>query len=415
MDKHLKNSSPVTIALPSGLRCVCVQLKDTRVEYFGVVVNAGSRDDPQESFGLAHFVEHTLFKGTDRRRSWHIINRMESCGGELNAYTTKETTTVYSVFPVGNLRRAADLISDLVVNSRFPQHELDKEREVVTDEISSYLDVPSEAVYDDFEDLLFVGTTLGHNILGTRDALARFSPELCRSYLARLYVASNMVVFYSGPEAPDRVARVVERYFWSVPDGNVAVDGRKDSFSEIPTFDERRPMGIHQAHTIVGARVCDMFSDERFALSLLVNILGGPGMNSLLNVELRERRGLVYSVDASVSLLKDVGVFAIYFGCDPEDLSCCRRIVERVIGDICDRPLSDRRFAQAVRQYVGQLDVAADNRENSILSMARSVLYRGEAVPLDRVAEHVRSLTPHDLMQAAAMIAPERLSALTFY
>lgn len=403
------------VDLDCGMRMVCCRNRFSQVEYFGVAVKAGSRDDPADGPGLAHFVEHTLFKGTSRRKAWHIINRMEACGGELNAYTTKESTTVYSVFPAGNLRRAADLIADLVINSRFPQHELDKEREVVADEISSYLDMPSEAVYDDFEDLLFAGTPLGHNILGTQEALASFTPHDCRAYLDRLYVASNMVAFYSGPADPHTVALVVSKYFAGISALQPVTSGRSPLPASAAPFGSSRNIGIHQAHTIMGAQVCDMYSDSRFALSLLVNLLGGPGMNSLLNVELRERRGLVYSVDAMASLLTDTGVFAIYFGCDPADTDRCRAIVERVIGRLCTEPLSDRRFSQALSQYIGQMNVAADNRENTILAMARAALFRGEVYTPAMTAARLRALTPVNLLEAARLIAPDRLSRLTFY
>lgn len=411
-NRDLRNPVPEMFTLPSGLRCVCCMFPDARVEYFGVAVDAGSRDDPADGHGLAHFVEHTIFKGTGRRRAWHIINRMESCGGELNAYTTKESTTVYSIFPAGNLRRAADLIADLVIDSRFPRNELDREREVVADEISSYLDVPSDAVYDDFEDRLFAGTPLGHNILGTQQTLAYFTPEACRRWLSDFYVASNMVVFYSGPVDPAKVGRIVGQAFAPLSvappanDTTVTPPGHR--------FRECVGMGIHQAHTIIGTTVCDMFSDDRFALSVLVNLLGGPGMNSLLNVEMRERRGLVYSVDASLSLLTDTGVMAIYFGCDPEDIGRCTRIVDKVIGRLCSTPLSDRTFERMMRQHIGQMSVAADNRENSILSMARSALYRHQVGTVEQTAARLRQLTPDSLMRAARMIAPETLSSLTF-
>ena len=400
------------IHLPSGLRLVCVQAPGAGVEYFGVTVGAGSRDDPEGLFGLAHFVEHTIFKGTSRHRSSHLINRMESCGGELNAYTSKQSTTVYTVSPTGNLARAVELVADLVMNSSFPQAELDKEREVVADEINSYLDIPSEAVFDDFDDLLFAGSPLGHNILGNRAALDRFDSDICRSYLDRLYVAPNMVAFYSGPQSPSRVEAMVARRFADLSSRPAARPAQ--TLPLAPCFAESRDLAIHQAHTVVGARVCDMFSDRRFALSLLVNILGGPGMNSLLNVELREKRGLVYTVDASLSLMPDTGVFTIYFGCDASDTPLCRRLIDRAITSLADTPMTRRRFDAAVRQYVGQMTVAADNRENTVMSLARQALYRDHLIPSDQIVDRLRSLTPADLRQAAETIRPHLLSSLTF-
>ena len=397
------------IHLPSGLRLVCVQAPGAGVEYFGVTVGAGSRDDPEGLFGLAHFVEHTIFKGTSRRRSSHIINRMESCGGELNAYTSKQSTTVYTVSPTGNLARAVELVADLVMNSSFPQAELDKEREVVADEINSYLDIPSEAVFDDFDDLLFAGSPLGHNILGNRAALDRFDSDICRSYLDRLYVAPNMVAFYSGPQSPSRVEAMVGRRF---SDLSSRPAGRPTQTLPLaPCFAESRDLAIHQAHTVVGARVCDMFSDRRFALSLLVNILGGPGMNSLLNVALRERHGLVYGIDATTSLMSDNGLLTIYFGCDPKDVKRCLGIVGRVIASFTDTPMSERRLEAAKRQFIGQLTVGSVNSEQVAISMGRSVLYRGVARSLAETTEAIRAITPEGLHTAAqALRSTSRLT-----
>lgn len=403
---------PVIVPLSGGLRMLCIPSPQCDVEYFGVAVDAGSRDDPRDLFGLAHFVEHTLFKGTDRRRSWHIINRMEACGGELNAYTTKESTTVYSVFPAGNLLRAAELIGDLVTHSRFPSRELDKERDVVGDEISSYLDIPSEAVYDDFEDMLFSGSSLGHNILGNEDALGRFDSASCRRFVDSFYTRDRMLVFYSGGLPQKRVAAIAERFFADVPEGKSAA-GR--ALPELrPVFDSTRELSIHQSHTIIGARVCDMFSPSRLPLSVLVNMLGGPGMNSLLNVELREKRGLVYSVDASLSLLTDCGIFAVYFGCDHSDTLKCRKIIGNIVSRLAETRLSERKLAAVIRQHIGQMTVATDNRENTVLAMAKSALYRDRIEPLRSVVEKLRAITPDDIRDAAASIVRGGLSTLTF-
>ncbi len=398
--------------LSNGLKCLHIHTPGASVEYTGATVNVGSRNDPDGLEGLAHFVEHTIFKGTSHRKSWHIINRMESCGGELNAYTTKETTVVYSVFPTGNFNRAAELIADLVANSQFPNKELDKERDVVADEIESYLDIPSEAVFDDFEDELFQGSSLGHNILGNKTSLARFDSDICRGYLMRHYVGNNMVLHYNGSLKADKVFRIFERLF-----GNIAPGERTNAQIITPNtsvFHNQRSLGIHQAHTIIGTRICDMYSPQRFALALLTNIIGGPGMNSMLNVALRERHGLVYSVEATSSMLTDTGMFAIYFGCDPEDLSKCTRLINNSINSLLKQPLSERQLAQTKRQYLGQLAVASENTENATLSMARALLYRGEVSHPKVLTETINALSTTDLQDAAALINPERLSSLTF-
>lgn len=397
--------------LSNGLKCVHIPVHASAVEHVGVVVNTGSRNDPEGYEGLAHFVEHTIFKGTSRRKSWHIINRMEACGGELNAYTTKENTVVYTIFPTGNFDRAADLISDLVCDSQFPCKELEKEREVVADEISSYLDIPSEAVFDDFEDLMFRGSPLGHNILGRQDALARFDTEACQSYLKRHYVADNMVLYYAGCMPADKVWRRFERYFSGLPKGGARIVN-----GELPVverFSEYRDLGIHQAHTVVGARIPDMYSEKRYAMALLVNVLGGPGMNSLLNVALRERRGLVYSVEANATMLSDTGLFSVYYGCDSQDVDRCMSILYRTISDLCDSTMSDVRLRQAKRQYLGQLAVASENSESMVISMARSVLYRGHVLSDSMIRKAIEDISAADICEAAMLIRPDRLSSLT--
>lgn len=391
------------LTLPSGLRMV-YRREDAMVEYCGLAVNAGSRDESQSEFGLAHFVEHTIFKGTERRRAWHIINRMEAVGGELNAYTTKEETMVYSVFPTGNLSRAAELIFDLAANSLFPDTELDKEREVVADEINSYLDTPSEAVFDDFEDLIFAESQLGHNILGSADTVAKLTSADCRRYLRRYYTPGNMVFFYSGPTPRAVVERLAARLSAMLP----ATDGERTPRVAPPVvepFVASHGVGSHQAHTVIGARIPGMYDIDRQTLALLTNILGGPGMNSLLNVSLRERRGLVYSVDASTTIFTDAGLFTIYFGCDPEDNDRCVKLTLREMSRLAETPMSERALTKAKKQFLGQLTVGSENREQLALGSARATLYYGHALTPSQVYDRVMQVTPDRLLTLAQTIA----------
>lgn len=405
-----RNADSIHI-LSSGLRLACRHEPGASVDYCGVAVLAGSRDDGKDRPGLAHFVEHTIFKGTERRSSWHIINRMERVGGGLNAFTTKEETVIYTAAPSGNIMRAMELIGDLIKSSRFPDSELDKEREVVEDEIKSYLDIPADAVYDDFEDLLFEGTSLGHNILGNTDALASFNSAICRSYLDKWYTIPNMVVFYCGSAGPERVAKVVERCFADISDVNPRVGKEKEILPSKAPFAQVRSIGIHQAHTVMGCKIEGMYGENRIPVALLTNILGGPGMNSKLNVALREKRGLVYSVEASASLLSDCGVFTIYFGCDQEDTSKCEKLVRDQIDAFAQSAISNRALTQAKKQYLGQLAVASDNRENAAISLGRSALYYGFLTPTSEVIEKVNSVSASQIVDAAQSIS--ELSILT--
>ncbi|MCH5346031.1 MAG: insulinase family protein [Muribaculaceae bacterium] len=405
--------TPVYHTAPNGLRMVHTRVGSTRVDLAGVIVNVGSRDEAEEYNGLAHFVEHTIFKGTRRRRSWHISNRMEAVGGELNAYTTKEETVVYTVAPAGNLPRSVDLIADLVTDSIFPQAELDKEREVVIDELNSYLDTPADAVFDDFEDLLFAGSRLGHNILGDEQSIARLSSDVCRRYLDEFYTPARMVFFYNGALDADTVFRAVERS----PLGRLArpdVSVSRVVPPAVTPFDISRNIDSHQSHTVIGARIPGRASADRFAVALLTNILGGPGMNSLLNQALRERRGLVYSIDASTALYTDCGALTIYFGCDGDDVKRCRRLVDDILRRLCDEPLTARRLEMARRQFLGQMIVAAESREQSTMNMARATLLSGRAPSSAETIEAINAITADDLCRVAAYIHPAACSTLTF-
>lgn len=395
----------------NGLTIVHRQAHRTLVDYCGVVVKAGSRDDPDNLPGLAHFVEHTIFKGTNRRSSWHIINRMERVGGELNAYTTKEETVVYTAAPRGNASRSFELLADLLTDSRFPGKELDKEREVIAEEIDSYLDSPAEAVFDDFEDIIFANTALGHNILGNRDALASIHSADCREYLARWYAADNMVVFYYGSAPVSRITTMVERYFSNIPTKAAPHNPLPQLFA-CKHFDIDRSIDSHQSHTVMGCMTVDMFSPKRFSYALLSNILGGPGMNSLLNVELREKRGLVYSVETANTLLRDAGLFTVYFGCDPADTAKCCRIVNQQIEHLCDNKLSDIALNRLKKQYIGQLTVASDARDSLAISTARRVLNFGENAIDIHTAERISAVTPAQIAECAASLS--NLSRLTF-
>lgn len=397
---------------PDGtpLRVVCRRIKSP-VECCGVAILAGSGDEGADEHGLAHFVEHTIFKGTARRRSHHVINRMEAVGGELNAYTTKEETFVYTLAPAGNLARSVELLADLLTRCTFPAAELDKERVVVCEEIDSYLDSPADAVYDDFEDIIFAGTSLGHNILGTKESVACFDTSACRRWVETRYLPGDMVFFYSGPASPERVAQLVTRYFDLTQQPGSSFRPR-NVFPEVQPFSEVRHIDTHQAHTVMGCRVGGLYDANRHALALINNILGGPGMNSRLNVALRERRGLVYSVDSSLTLYRDCGLFSVYFGCDAADVDLCRTLVLNEIRQLIDEPLSERALCAARKQYLGQLTVADVSLEQTALSLGRCEL-RG--VPFSdsfRRRAIVESLSASQLRDAAASLLP--LSTLTF-
>lgn len=401
-----------THTLPNGLKLVHVPAAQ-RVGWCGLVINAGSRDDHASRLGLAHFVEHTIFKGTTHRRAWHILNRMETVGGELNAYTTKEGTALYSVFPEPYLKRAMELIADLVMHSVFPEAEIEREKDVVLEEVASYRDTPSEAVFDDFEDLIFgSGSSMGHNILGTEDHITAMGSTDCARYLKEQYVPENMSFFYMGPADATKVFREAEKQFGTMH--HRLCRPARVTPAILPAEHKVVDFGLHQSHTIVGARVPGMYDDSRFALALLNNLLAGPGMNSLLNVLMRERRGLVYTVESSIASFTDCGLLEIYFGCEQNKVKKSLDIIGKTIDQLAQSPLSASRLDAAKRQYCGQLLVASQSVESTALGAGKSVLYWNQVPNVDRTVERIKAITAEQVRQAAELITPSHASILTF-
>lgn len=398
----------LTITLPNGLRVAWCHASGA-TEYCGLTVNTGSRDElTPDRYGLAHFVEHTIFKGTTRRTDSYILNRMEAVGGELNAFTTKEETTVYSAIPAGNHSRACALIGELAVESVFPPRKLDLEREVICDEIDSYLDSPAEAVYDLFDEMVYAGNPLAHNILGTKQSVGAINSEICRDYLSNTFTAANAVYFYLGPESPERVFSTVEKAFGALPQASTLFRREKpvicDPIKRV--IDGNR----HQCHTVMGAPIGGLHDPSRYATALAANILGGPGLNAMLNLELRERRGLVYTVEASTSLLTDCGMMTIYFGCDHRDVDRCLRLTKSTLSRLADNVLSERRLNAYKRQYIGQLTLGVDNKEQMALNCGRALLHGLSAPSLNATAQHILDITPEQLREAAQLLAqaPQR-------
>lgn len=396
--------------LSNGLRVVC-QSRPGLVSYIGVVVNAGSRDEDESCEGLAHFVEHTIFKGTDKRRAWQISSRMESVGGELNAYTSKEETMVYTNSPKGYEDRALELLSDLVTSSSFPSQEIEKEREVIVEEIYSYLDTPSERVYDEFEELAYKGSGLSHNILGSPESVRKIQSKDCQDFLRRYYQPSNMVVYCVSPLPHETLMKRVEKYFGRIQPH--PVDHNRISPPPMVFFDLKRDNSTHQANTIMGARAFGRKDQRRFPLFLLNNYLGGPCMNSRLNRELREKRGYVYAVDSNVSLLSDSGLFLVYFGCDPSNVDKCRRLITREIDTLCNNTLSEVALDKIKRQYCGQLVASSDQIENRAMSLGKSVLYFDKVHDIPATINKIMEITPSQLRDVAETVFSSGLSTLT--
>lgn len=401
-----------TYTLPNGLQLI-YKPDPTAVAYCGMVINAGSRDEMAHEEGMAHFVEHMLFKGTEKRRSAHIINRLENVGGELNAFTSKEETVVYAIVLNEYLERAVELIADVTLHSVFPQKEINKEVEVILDEIDSYRDSPSELIYDDFEELLFTNHALGHHILGKPELLEKYTTDDAVKFVSRMYQPERMVFFVTGDVSFAKLTRWAEKYF--------QFDNRTDDNTKriVPT--EYVPVkkevikNTHQVHVAIGNRAYDMYHPDRLGMYLLNNILGGPGMSSMLNFSLREKNGLVYTVDSSYQPFSDTGLWCVYFGCDPDSADRCEQLVYNELRKLRKQKLSDAVLKKYKLQLSGQLAISSENKENMALSLGKSFMRYGKVDDQAAIRKKIEDITAEQLHRIAnEVFVPENLTVLKY-
>ena len=408
-----------TYTLDNGLRIIHLP-SDSQVVYCGYQINAGTRNEEPGEEGLAHFCEHVTFKGTERRKAWHILNCLESVGGDLNAYTNKEGTVYYSAILKDHIARAVDLLSDIVFHSVYPQAEIDKEVEVICDEIESYNDSPAELIYDEFENILFKGSPLGHNILGTAEQVRAFKTEDALRFTQKLYRPDNAIFFAYGDIDFKKLVRLLQR---ALADDESVVKLAEEKLPKNypPVGDGIAGQTIvmqkntHQAHVMIGTRAYDVNDDRRMPLYLLNNMLGGPGMNAKLNLALREHNGLVYTVESTMVAYGDTGTWSIYFGCDEHDVKRCLRLVRKELDKFMQKPLSDAQLKAAKKQIKGQIGVACDNRENFALDFGKSFLHYGWEKNVDRLYEQVDEITAAQIQAVAQeLFDKDRLTTLIF-
>ena len=428
-----------TYTLDNGLRIIHLP-SDSQVVYCGYQINAGTRNEEPGEEGLAHFCEHVTFKGTERRKAWHILNCLESVGGDLNAYTNKEGTVYYSAILKEHIARAVDLLSDIVFHSVYPQAEIDKEVEVICDEIESYNDSPAELIYDEFENILFKGSPLGHNILGTAEQVRAFKTEDALRFTRKLYRPDNAIFFAYGDIDFKKLVKLIQKALGECPKGRELACSADCKSAETPTEEmeagdanhkvqsskfnvQSKVAGqtivmqknTHQAHVMIGTRAYDVNDDRRMPLYLLNNMLGGPGMNAKLNLALREHNGLVYTVESTMVAYGDTGTWSIYFGCDEHDVKRCLRLVRKELDKFMQKPLSDAQLKAAKKQIKGQIGVACDNRENFALDFGKSFLHYGWEKNVDRLYEQVDAITAAQIQAVAQeLFDKDRLTTLIF-
>lgn len=447
-----------TYTLDNGLRIIHLP-SDSKVVYCGYQINAGTRNEEPGEEGLAHFCEHVTFKGTERRKAWHILNCLESVGGDLNAYTNKEGTVYYSAILKEHIARAVDLLTDIVFHSVYPQAEIDKEVEVICDEIESYNDSPAELIYDEFENIIFKGSPLGHNILGTAEQVRSFKTEDALRFTRKLYRPDNAIFFAYGDIDFKKLVKLIRKALADDDSGKLAenaansvgklaeeklpqisqitqISGDENSITTEKSVSSVKSVGpenypsvgkeiagqtivmqknTHQAHVMIGTRAYDVNDSRRMPLYLLNNMLGGPGMNAKLNLALREHNGLVYTVESTMVAYGDTGIWSIYFGCDEHDVKRCLRLVRKELDKFMQKPLSEAQLKAAKKQIKGQIGVACDNRENFALDFGKSFLHYGWEKNVDRLYKQVDEITAEQIQAVAQeLFDKDRLTTLIF-
>jgi predicted Zn-dependent peptidase len=403
-----------TYTLENGLRIIHLP-SPGQVVYCGYQIAAGTRNEESGEEGMAHFCEHMTFKGTEKRNALQVINALERLGGDLNAFTNKEDTTFYAAIQKEHFTKAVDLLTDIVFHSQYPQHEIDKEVEVICDEIESYNDSPAELIYDDFENIIFQGHPLGHNILGKAEQLRHYTTADALRFVRQHYRPDNAVFFVYGDVDFNRLVT----YLWktNIPATESKVDSNllPSVTLHLPPKEITRSLGTHQSHVMLGTQAYDIHHPMRIPLYLLNNILGGPGMNARLNLSLRERNGLVYTVESMMTNYSDTGIWCVYFGCDPHDINKCLKLVRRELDKLMRIPLSGIQLRQAKRQLKGQIAIACDNREQFALDFGKSFLHYGWERDITHLFESIDQVTAEDIQKVAnELFATERLTTLIF-
>lgn len=396
----------------NGLRLI-YQQHPSEVSHFGIIINAGTRDESEDIMGMAHFIEHMLFKGTNKRRALQIINRLEEVGGEMNAYTTKEKTCIYASFTSGYLNRAIDLLTDVAFNSTFPEKEMVKEKKVILEEIDMYADNPEESIHDEFQELLFKNHPLGYNILGTPETVNAFTQNQTKGFISSYYRPQNIVFSYVGAAPFEKVVKLCEKY---MPTPVAATKATKRStYRDNPIFITEKETDHSQCYCVMGSLAYSNADDRKPTLALLNNLLGGPGLNSRLNLAVREKYGYAYQIDSSYSAYEDGGYFSIYFGTDAKYLNKTLSLVQKELKRIKEKPLSEGILNKYKKQMAGQMLLAEESKVSLMLALGKSLLDHNRADTLAEVIQKIYAVTPTQLLEVANDIFDEsRMSRLVY-
>lgn len=396
----------LTHQLKNDIRIIHHPIK-SEVAHCGIMINTGSRDEAATEQGMAHFIEHALFKGTKKRKAFHILSRLEDVGGEINAYTTKEETWYYASFMKAYYERSIELLSDIVFQSTFPEKELEKEKDVILDEINSYLDSPSEAIFDDFEELIYKGHPIGRNILGTKKTLEKFTSKNTIAYHRKHYHTNEIILSSVGNIDFTKLIKIAEKYLGTVPK-NTNTEKRL-GINDYQTSTLRVKKDIMQAHCIIGNRAYSAHNPKATTLILLSNLLGGPGMNSRLNLGIREKYGFTYAIESNYTTYCDTGLWSIYFGTEAQSVKKTLKLIFKELKKLRDVKLGPLQLQKAKQQLIGQLAIAQENKCNLMQNIAKSYQSFGRVESMEEVKHKITSITAKDLQEVAQEIFNEDL------
>ncbi|GAB4398995.1 MAG: pitrilysin family protein [Microscillaceae bacterium] len=400
--------------LPNGVRLVHKYLPHTRIAHCGFVLDIGSRDEAPHQQGIAHFWEHMAFKGTHKRKAFHIINRLESLGGELNAYTTKEKICFYASFLDTHYEKAVELLSDITFDSVFPENQIERERNVILEEMAMYLDSPDDAIQDDFDSLVFEGHPLGANILGTAESVQSFHRQDFRAFMQENLNTEKVVFASLGNLSFDKVKRLAEKYIGPVPPQKASQ--QRQPFLNFTPKSRQKPYSASQAHCAIGTTAYALHHPRRLVFFLVNNLLGGPGLNSRLNLELREKKGYVYSVESTYQPFLDTGLFAVYFATEPRHLQKSQQLILKNFRQLCTQKLGTLQLHQAKAQLLGQLAMAEENNLSFMLMMGKSLLNLGYIEPLEEIFAAIHQISAEDVLDVAnEILSAERLCTLVYH
>jgi predicted Zn-dependent peptidase len=401
-----------TFVLPNGIKLIHYQVSSP-VAHCGFFINTGSRDEAENEHGLAHFIEHLLFKGTRKRKSFHVLSRIEDVGGELNAYTTKEETCIHASFPKEYYERTLELISDIVFNSMFHEKAMESERDVILDEINSYKDSPSEFIFDDYEEKFFLNHSLGRNILGETNLLKKYNRSDILNFINKKYNTDQMVLATVGNVAFGRLTYFFEKYFKTIPANYRSF--KRLPFKNYKTFNKVIKKNTFQVHAVIGSPGYDLKDQKRMGLHLLSNIIGGPGMISRLNLALRERKGYSYNTESSYTPYSDTGLFSIYFSADKENLEKCFDIIYKEYENLLTKPLGTVQLKKAKQQLTGQLAISSESNENQMLSIGKSYMVYDKVDTLNEIYAKIESVTSAELIGIANEVLNKKSLSVLVY